>query len=399
MPAFMFWMLIASGLGLTKMVLIAKILQPGDFGNYAMLMSGSMLLTMVLSFGLIEGTIKRFPRLWVDSAISQIKADIRDIAVAVTRRSVILGGITLLALMILGRIDLGLPILFGILLGFTGLLVRLVSSVQLAIGDIKLLAKFSVFRSAAAFAIAALGAWQFGWVGAVSGELIALGLTVAQGAMAVSPRLGGGGGTVPVMEPTISDHRLYIGSVLTSGTMMADRGLINIVSGPAAAGSYGFIMILTQMGQIVLNIMAQKIGPEIIRDAKVKGSTSGAFHVIIRTAAVTILIAIAGTVTALMLQDLPAVAPLVEKYSVSSTSIILAGTICVFYLYVLLEYVLIAANREGSVVNASCAAALMFAIGFTVASAYGGLVEYYMAAALATRVVQTIWLAVALRKS
>ena len=64
-------------------VVLAKLLPAAAFGNYVMVIGGSALLTMVLPFGLIEGTIKRFPRLWVDGAKAEMLAESRHIALAV----------------------------------------------------------------------------------------------------------------------------------------------------------------------------------------------------------------------------------------------------------------------------------------------------------------------------
>jgi O-antigen/teichoic acid export membrane protein len=384
---FFFWMAFAAALGFAKVVVLAKLLPSADFGNYVMVLGASALLTMVLPFGLIEGTIKRFPRLWVDGAKGEMRAESRHIALAVL---VPTGGLVALLLPVWWfRPDIVVPCLLGVVLGYVGILARVESALIQAIGAPRLLGQFSVFRAVTALALALLGGWLGDWRGAIAGEVVAALLSVLQAKIALRPHLGHPSG-VRLPASRVRDRGLYLSAVLTSATTMADRGIINLLSGAALAGSYGFVMILPQAGQVVTNIIGQRVGPGLIRSQKRTGRLDAAQ--LLKAAALVVGAALALTVAALAMSLFGE--DLLVKYRVGAVAIILAGFICASYFHVILEYALISLNRERSVLVAGLSAFVVFATGFLLAQ---GLIGYLLAA-LATRLVQTLWLLAALAR-
>lgn len=397
MPAaFLFWMFLASGLGFAKVGALAHILTQADFGNYAMAVGAAMLLTMLLSVGLIEGTIKRFPRLWVDGDRSAMVADTRAISLTLLKRVVLLSlGLTAIVLM-LGRMDDAKPLLLGVLMGYAGILARLSSTLILAIGSGPLLRDFTVYRAVFALAAALGGGALMGWIGAMIGEVIALFATVLHAHYLLKPYLANANGASHMNSEGTANGQLYVASVLTAGSMMLDRLLVNFASGAAMAGSYAFAMILAQIGQLMTNIIGQRVGPAIIRLARRTGSPRSGIDLLMRTAIGMAAVSLAIIVAAIIASRIDPIAGMIGKYQVGDRSIMITGAICFFYLYVILEYALIAYDRERDVLSASLASSTVFGAAIAIAWGAGGKLDYYLLAALATRATQTLWLAGAL---
>ena len=328
MPAFIIYMAGAAGIGLFKVLLVAGILPKEMFGNYVAIASGAMLLTMVMSAGLIEGTIKRFPRLWSENKADQIVTDVFSILSKVVLRTTVISAIAAIGMLLSGRIDLLIVILPGVFLGGAGLVIRLLSSAQLAIGSLNLLITFSMFRALVTFLFVVIGAWAFGFFGAVFGEVAAVIAVITQAWMGLKRYLVWKNSASKLSPSDRPDYRLYIGSVMTSGTMLADRPLVNLLSGSALAGSYGFAMITAQISQMLINIISQKLGPAFIKATQDKGNEGYVLNVLGKVTILSILFALLITIFGLILFQIPYFGPIFEKYSISKMSIIFERPTC-----------------------------------------------------------------------
>lgn len=398
MKLYILFMGTASVLGFVKSALVATILSAHDFGNYGMTLGAAMFLTMALSFGLIEATIKRFPRLWVERDRTAINAATRRIRMALFSRTA-----ALLPLVVIGAIVLNpRPDLLAwgcvVVLGYAGILGRLESAQILAIGSNSLIARFSLLRSTFAITAATGGAVLFGWRGALIGELFAATATVIQARYSLRPHLSVGPAGPLSKDKLEEDRGLYASALLASAPTMLDRSAIAAASGAAIAGQYGFAMLLAQVGQVVVNIVCQKVGPSIIRSRKITGNGRAGSKMMLLACATVIGVSIltAGGVISAMALGIGA--DLISKYALSPTIVLIACASGAMSVFVIMEYAVIALDREQEVLRASGVAFLVFAIGLGVTALVRGPVEYYLLTGLLARAAQSIWLLVACRE-
>lgn len=147
MRSFFAWMIFASGLGFLKLLSAAHLLNTADFGHYTTVLGGGMLASSLLSVGLVEGTIKLYPRLWQAGRPEGIRTDSaatgRRLAARFAVASTLLCGSASL-------MDLGygpLPFLLGAGVGLGTAFLALQASMIRAVDSASLLQTFSVRRA------------------------------------------------------------------------------------------------------------------------------------------------------------------------------------------------------------------------------------------------------------
>lgn len=399
MKSFVFWMLFASALGMIKIVALAQLLSAEGFGEYAMIVGTSGFATMAISFGLIEGTIKRFPRHWVDGQTTTMVAEswaiIRSTAV---RGFIITAALCLLAFLV-GGSKWSLAALFVGVLGTTGLFSRVLSALNLAIGQQSTIRNFSLFRSAISFLAAVLGGYLGGWQGAAIGEVIAVALNLNQGILGLRHKLDlFSWDRRDIFAPPEADGTLYSSALLTSSTILSDRAVVNALAGSFVTGSYSFVMILGQIGQVFVNIVGQKIGPDIIRAVKEHGEMGKTLKDLAISGLIVCIVSFMATLTFLAAMNLPMTSSIFVKYDIDTVDVILSGIACIFYFYVILEYALIAYNRENEVFHASLASVISYAMTIGISYQLSSGVSGFVGAFLIARMTQTMWLGWALSK-
>lgn len=392
MPAYIVIMGLAAALGLAKLVLLSYFLPAESFGYYATVAGISAVLTAILSFGRIEATIKTFPRAWADGRPEMLIGQSKAIAGTITKGT--------LPLAVAGCAGAGWAFgaegfviaLLSALLGYGAVIARLVSALNLSTGDTRLIQNFSLFRSAFTIVVALGGAMLWGWQGAIAGEVLAAAATVAFGLSAIRGLMPFDAARVP--DP--ADRHLYLSSLLTNASLMGDRPVVAMLAGPAVAAIYAFTMMIAQMGQVFVNIIGQKMGPTIIQRLRGHDGLPAALRYMALGLAATAFVAVGIFVAAMLALQFPAGAALFEKYQVGPALIATACLIGVSYFYVVMEYAVVARDREGFVLLASAAAALTFVAGAALAYIGNSGAAGYIAAIGAARAAQVGALGLAL---
>lgn len=394
MKLYLLVMAAASVFGFLKAVAVANIVSIDGFGNYASVLGAAMFLTMALSLGEIEATIKRFPRLWVDEKRGDIQQQSRRIG-----RSMLIRSVTILAVLSAGALVLGqqnqLPAVTMIVaLGFAGILVRLESAQVLAVGNSGLIARFSLARATFAIIAASAGAAMFGWHGAIGGEIVAAAATIIQAKLSLRPFLGAKNrvpnGAVGALN---RDTHLYAAALFSSAPAMLDRGIVATTAGLAIAGQYGFAMIIAQVGQVMANIIGQRVGPGIIRQRKREpNNPTAGLAGMFKACGVIVALSIVASAAFLLVSHTGLGAGLAEKYQITSLTTLLAGVLGGTSVLVVIEYAVIAADRERDVLVGSAVALAIFGVGFAAVAAMGGGVDAFVSVACLARLIQVGWL-------
>lgn len=398
MKSFVFWMLFASALGMVKIVALAQVLPAAGFGDYAMIVGTSGFATMAISLGLIEGTIKRFPRHWVDG---QTKPMVEE-SWAIVRSTALRGFMITIVFCAMGFLAGGsrwsILALFVGILGTAGLFSRVLSALNLAIGQQSTIRNFSLFRSAASFFAAVLGGYLGGWQGAAIGEIMAVALNLAQGIFGLRTMLDlFSSDRRTSYAPPEADGTLYSSALLTSSTILSDRAVVNALAGSYVTGSYSFVMILGQIGQVFVNIVGQKVGPDIIRAVKEHGGMGKTLREMTIAGVIVCVVSLAATLVFLGAMNLAITSSIFAKFDIGTVDVVLSGIACIFYYYVILEYALIAYNRESDVFRASLASVISYSVSIGISHYFSLGVSGFISAFLAARMTQTIWLGWALK--
>lgn len=397
MTSFLFWMLVAAGLGFLKAIVLAQTMVPLEYGHYVTILGGALLAGAILSFGAVEVTAKLYPRLWVDER----RPEIRDHAARLMRR---LGARFLLATGVVALaahvVDIGYsPFIYMCagLLGLLSLFLSVVAALVRAVGQDSLLQRFTLTRAGISFVLTCVAGWKWGGVGAILGEAVAAGLSLLLARWSVFARFSGEAAPdAPKIEET-GGGNLYLSRLLTSSTELSDRGLVNAALGAATAGSYGVLALVFQAGQLLANIMAQRIGPSVVKMAH-SGYGARAGLVAMKEVAllmfmvsVGILVMIGGLKYSGMFDSF------FGKYDIGYGHILLASGISFFQIYNILMFVLIAEDRERQVLWASLASAIFFYAAYAWGAVQRLDLYWFLASILMSKVVLSLALLVFMR--
>jgi len=347
----------AAGLSLARGFVIAGILSPQSFASYAVTVSLGAFLSSILSWGLVEETIKQFPRIAVSGDLSSLTVLSKRAVRRLTSRAAIYIPVAALAAYFLGpssfvTLGFAVPIAYGVVV--TGI----VASMQRALLDPMHLAFGTVVRSAIALILASLGAYQFGLVGAVAAEVIAAlvgsfvsALTshrkIAKQSLNKPGSSAAHDGDVP--SRLVEAHggvQVFVAYTALSVPVYLDRTFVSAVFSQSEAASYALMALFVSASIVLVNIVAQKVGPQIV-SREHAGAAPGSL--------VWYAAKWSGLVLAIWLSFigvascLPSIAPFSEmfaRYSVSGELLFAIALLGCVQVTALFEFILIARDRE-----------------------------------------------------
>lgn len=393
MKVFFLMMLLGSGLSLLKMLVLAQVMEGAAFGDYVSIVGVAMLSAGLLSFGAIEGTVKRYPRLWVAGQRGEIRASAIAIAWRMGLRfaslAMLLAAINDWAGWSYGRLD----VVAGVMFGLGAAMQALMASVLRAVDRASALAWFSLSRSALAFAAALAGALLAGWEGALMGEVLACGLSLVQGRWIARRAYrdipdGQAGEAEDVSGNQRDGVRLYAANTLSSVTSLADRAFVNVALGAVAAGSYGVLAMIFQVGQLLVSILTQRLGAVFIKASYTGDTGYDAVRKIWLVFGGLVIVVAGMTSGLLLLAHLNWPAELFEKYLLTPLSIMLAGGVSVLQIYLLIEYYLLSKDQEGGVLLASAVSAALVVGLFIFGLIRHCSLDWYIGSVLLAKLVQ-----------
>ena len=388
-------MLLASALGFIKLLSLAYAMPAYEYGQYVTYFGIAAFSSLLMSFGLTEKTIKDYPRRWVTGQRRMILTDATRIGRILALRFLVAGTVGV-ALSFFGM----MPIMPIVVIWITGLslctvLLALVGSLYRATGSQKALQNFTCWRSAVVLGVALPAGWLLGWQGAIGGDIVGnlMGIVFSIWQLPQLYR------DEPCDESSAyastsaenSHFQLYLANLAVAPQSMLDRGWVSNAIGPALAGSYGVIMLVPQVAQLLVNVVAQHIGPLVIKLVHLQQHGTSRQSNIGFNAVLLALFSLALTLATLIAKRLPYLDHLFAKFEISDISLAMAGVIASGQIYCLIEFHLIARDREEDVLAASLASCLIFLGSFAVASVAHGSIEWFLVGAGAARWGQ-VWL-------
>lgn len=388
-------MLLATALGFIKLLALAYVLHNDEFGRYVTYFGIASFASVFVSLGVIEKTIKDYPRRW---AVGDRQSILKDAMNS--------GGILCVRFLMVGTVGLVISnfeiinispqvIIFMTILALSASLLALVASLYRAVGSQLKLQNFTLLRSVGGFSFAMIGgSWQ-GWQGAIAGDvigaLIGLGFALWQ-----LPSLCRDQPSLVSQNSVLNSDRkgyyqIYLANLVVAPQSMLDKAWISNTIGPIFAGSYGIVMLIPQVVQLLANIVVQHIGPLVIKVVHLDQSTTNRQSTIAFNAAMLAIFSLVLTAAALLAKRMPYLNHLFIKYEISDFSLVMVGVIACSQIYGLIEFHLIARDREQDIFNASVASFVIFIISFSLAAEFEAGVEWFLAGIGAARWGQ-VWL-------
>jgi O-antigen/teichoic acid export membrane protein len=352
----------AAMIALVRGFIVAGILDLTSFGLYATVVAVGMFSSAIVSFGEIERTLKIFPRLWVLEGYRRSVVERADESAWVM---ILRAGIFFMFFLICTFLD---EIKF---LTQTGMLVALIAlSVGLsslyasairATGDVELLARNTLFRALIVLVFGLLGAYYFSWQGAILGEILGAIVGVLVTRYSVLGKI-----TIPIVNgkhirknagiPPQSDKGLWLffAGLLSSVPVYLDRAFVASVFGDAMLGTFGFILLFVTGANTFTGIIAQKVGPQLVKMEHLGGTINDQIRYASRWVALISVICTIGMALVMLLLFFGPARYFFEKFYLDLNLICATAVMCILQIGVILDSILISRNQEREIFIAAC---------------------------------------------
>ncbi len=268
---FFILMALSSALALLRGFALAGLLTVDGFGRYAMLFAIGTFGASMLSFGLIERSYKRFPRLCADGHLATALAEADKIVTKLGGRALIVTLVCLATLWLAGRSEWQLAVTIAAAVALSAAVQSAYVSLQRADGALTAIGIASFGRAAITLAFGACGAFFLGWNGALLGE--------------ISGGLLGGWISRSYIKASIADDRAvseksmddapialeqkelwtFAGFLGAAVPLYLDRTFVTMLLGHQATGTYALLMLFVMGVYTATAIVSQKVGPELVR--------------------------------------------------------------------------------------------------------------------------------------
>lgn len=373
-------MLGAAAATMLRMVVAAGLLPVADFGTYATIAATGAFLASILSFGSIETTIKNFPRMVGSGRGAELLPEAHRILRRLILRAILCGGPVYIAGALLDvewlRLG-GLSFFFALSTAYSLLL----ASMQRAAGTSATLAAGTTLRSVSVFAAVAIAAH---W-GNVTIVLIAeMGTSVA--ACLLSELLFFRRGKLtenakdmaPLSDGSGKDGLiLFFANSLISMPFYLDRLFVTSVMGVVEGGRYAALALFLVAASLIVNTLAQRVGPETIRLVQKDSTYRAASKLILLWSSVASIVwlAMIGVAAAIIKSGLLPVG--FDRYRIDPELLVPIAVSGVLLNTGMLEFLLIALDRERQMLRAAVIFTLAVAAAALAVACFGlGLPEF-----------------------
>jgi hypothetical protein len=395
---FMLFMLIGSLLGFAKLFALAYVMPADAFTHYTTYFTSAAALASLVSFGLVEGTWKRFTRLVSTNNVSAVHAEARLIAGRLVVRNGLLGLMLVGLAVVLRWEDPLLPLALTLQVGSVWQSSLLASLIRAHL-KLSWLATLSIVRSMIAM-FAALGAasvcrWETVLLVESAVSILAISIyrkvfeagasePSAPAARSVDVHhveINGGGGTA-----------LFFAFLIGSLPLTLNRWFVLVYDTPFVAKQYAFVAIWLAAAYTFVAIVAQKFGPEIVSSTSTVDDRRQADRLVRTTrnlAAMLFVISFASIVALWLLFPLSYWA----KYELDFAIAASVSIACALQVSHLSEWILIAFDQESRVLASSVVFCTTCAVLFVLVAFIGGGTVGYLVAGIVARVVQMVVLA------
>ncbi len=343
----------AAGMSLVRGFVVAGLLPAASFTTYAVVVAVGTFLSNLLSFGLIEGTVKQFPRIAVSGGAAELLSlsdgAIGRLAVRTLYWLPLFAIITYLA-------DRAHPFAFVAvaLIAYGVAVLGVLASVQRALLNVLNVALANGLRATLYLVLASLGVWVLGLFGAVAGEILAAALG-ALGSRGIFKRtlrsLSPTAGRIAVQDVAsrIKAERgvtLFVAYSATAVPIYLDRPYVAAVFSRADSAAYAVMILFATGATVFVNIVGQKVGPELIQRERMGASLRALMAHALKWSVAVIGVWIAIIAAAGALFSSGAFAFVLAKYALTVPMFVAVGLLGCAQITSLFEFILIARDME-----------------------------------------------------
>jgi O-antigen/teichoic acid export membrane protein len=356
----------AAAISLVRGFALASLLPIVEFGIYAIVFAIGSYCSNFLGFGKIEGTRKRFPRMYLSGAAGQVSSAADRLGALLLFRAVAALFLIGLACTFFGRTDLIKHVTGCAMVAFGGGWSSVAISAHRSVGDYNSLAISTLCRALAALILGCVGAWYGGWYFAIVGEFFGsvIGAIISR---AYVRKIAG-------VARYVDTDEMGKGSFDSGGLLMflsfsavaapfyLDRLFVNQVLGANVAGTYAFLMLFVTGATVLLGIIEQQIGPEIIKLREKRVPVSGQLRFAGTWLLGMLLLVATGMGAVSIFLFFGPGQFLISKYALSPVLLAAVTFLCALQITTTLDWVLQANDNEKGVLMASLAYLLCIVI-------------------------------------
>lgn len=349
-------MMVAAGMSLARVLVVATGLSKSGFTDYAIVIATGGFISSVISFGGIEATIKHFPRLVANNDFTKMRQESHRLLRVLAMRALAIGmPLAVVGLMLDNHalILMGMACLISLSSGYSGV----IASVQRALGSPASLALGTGFRAIFSFAVVSTLAFSGNlWI-VVAAEVISAVVGCAISEMIISRTILGmkpgcdrSIGDI-IDEPPTSYYRRDGLYVFFTYTLLAipfylDRVFVASNFNLDQAAQYAILALFLTAASLLVNTVAQRVGPEAIKMALMPETRRNAYLHVIRWCSATTLawfFALACIALAFHFNIPPSG---LQKYRIETTSFFPIAILGALFCTSLLEFLFIALDLE-----------------------------------------------------
>ena len=387
----------ASALTLLRGFVLALLLSQAGFGQYALIVAVGTFGAIIISFGMTERTIKRFPRMFADGHANAVIHEADVVSRRLSLRAALLLAAAGAGAAILDRPDWAVLALAATAVALASAWQSIYASVHRASGELSSLARANFARTIAALVLASVGAWLWSWRGAVAGEVAgAIAGAIASRVYAARTRSVDAPSSEPIAAPS-RELWTFASFLVIAIPLYLDRATVAALYGANDVGTYGFLMLFAAAGAALATIIPQKVGPELIKLQKKGEPLAAQMSLALRWAGGSALLLLALVAVAAFAILLWPLTFLGTKFAVNLSLMAATALLCAAQIGTLFDWVLLANDRERRVFAAAALYVTALGSGTLVVWLIGGGLEVFVwtmaAAKLAHVGVQLLFIA------
>ena len=266
---FMFLMAVGAGLSLVRGFGAAVILPAAEFGLYALLVAVAAFVSSIAGFGKIEETRKLFPRMAVDGHGADIALMADRLALLVALRLTLIAVPLCFASTILLSLGWAAAIFATLVLIFGNAWCSILASALRAGPNLTQMGISTTVRAALTIIVTCIGAFQFGFSGAVFGE--AFGAMI--GGLLMRYYLAATVFEKKSTPSTLENHKkisiagiyVFIGSLAIAAPIYLGRSIVAVGYSDDVLATYSFLGLLVTSIIAILGISDQMTGPKFVK--------------------------------------------------------------------------------------------------------------------------------------
>ncbi|MEO9461764.1 MAG: hypothetical protein ABJ242_03420 [Marinomonas sp.] len=403
-------MMVATGFGFAKAILLAALLPVEIYGFYIAAFGIATLSGMVLSLGEIERTYKVYPKLDAlgngAAILGRAFALVRRLAL---RLLVCLAGVSAL-FEFYSPYGMGLAevvTVMGVAMLF--MCQTLMASVIRAIDSLRILPRFTAARGLVALVVTTpVAIMTQDWILVLQIEAFGIALVLLLFVLLVSahPKVATEKGEDVKPEElddseTRSGRLIYSASLISALVPYGGRSALLAIDGPAMAGAFGVLNALVQVAQLLASSLAQKLAPDLLKEAALRGDGArvgwlerfGVSLVLLWGTSIAVFL---GTAISFFWSE---AFEFWAGYTITIPVLFITAIQMAMSAHLFLFFAVVSEDREKDLVFAAIATVFIFYTGLKAASFFSiGLPGYAASAALASTA-HTLYLAACYRRA